>query len=544
MIKMSFERALAILELNRDYTPEELKKAYRKAAMIWHPDHGKDPTGEKFKDIGEAYELLGLYKDNINSRPHVNYVNYLALYKKQAILLIRSYIEDIEKYKKHEFYNSILYCHTMLDNLIKKYESIIKSAKNEFELESIINQLDKEYVSCMEILYQDYLDKYSYLKGLNLNLDLDLKLSQLVSKLDEEIIKIKNTLNDKIRVILISKYELYTGYDLLKLDIDKLINDYIIIILKSEYSKEGELIDELSEQIEILFETSFDKQIRLGRLNKLLDDAEGIDSVILRTKLDELEANINGEDFFDQADFIDRNIKNILNKTYIKDIYFHLTSYYNVCMKYLNPIEDEEHIKKAMKIYQGCLKVLFSFKDGILNYDILSYMYGIKFEDLEQDEKVLQFVNNKSNIFNTGYVYVSNNSVYPFAYLYMNDENYQLKYKDVYGIRTKTIKGYMDIPDNYISLSLFLANAEFVGKKARSRYGDYVNVLYRYMDRYFILNSSGNITVDNVSNVRLLDKDVIELDIYRDKNLVLDKISDIIKNDFMYKGDSVRKYPR
>ena len=529
MIKMSFERALAILELNRNYTPEELKKAYRRAAMIWHPDHGKDPTGEKFKDIGEAYELLGIYKDNINSRPHVNYVNYLSLYKKQAIKLIRSYIEGIEKFKNHEIYTSILYCYTMLQSLFNKYESYIMNAKSEIDLKNIINKLDKEYISCTKELFQDYLSKYPYLKGL---------------KLDKEIEKVKVNLGNKLRNKLISKYELYNGYDLLEADIARLINGYIIIIIESELSKEDDLIDDLSEQIEILFENSFDKQIRLGRLNKLLDDAEGIDSVILRTKLDELEANINGEDFFDQADFMEKNIKNIFNKTYVKDIYFHLTSYYNVCMKYLNPIEDEDHIRKAMKIYQGCLKVLFSFKDGILNYDILSYMYGIKFEDLEQDEKVLQFVNNKSNIVNTGYVYVSNNSVYPFAYLYMNDENYQLKYKDVYGIRTKTIKGYMDIPDNYISLSLFLANAEFVGKKARSRHGDYVNVLYRYMDRYFILNSSGNIIVDNVSNIRLLDKDVIELNIYRDKNLVLDKISDRIKNDYIYKGDSVRKYPR
>ncbi len=82
MFKMTFERALYVLGLNRDYTAEELKKAYRKAAMEWHPDHGKDPSGEKFKDIGEAYDVLKIYKDNVNSRPKANSTNHLEMYKK------------------------------------------------------------------------------------------------------------------------------------------------------------------------------------------------------------------------------------------------------------------------------------------------------------------------------------------------------------------------------------------------------------------------------------------------------------------------------
>lgn len=48
------------LEISRTATPEEIKKAYRKKALQYHPDKnpGDAEAEKKFKDISEAYEVL------------------------------------------------------------------------------------------------------------------------------------------------------------------------------------------------------------------------------------------------------------------------------------------------------------------------------------------------------------------------------------------------------------------------------------------------------------------------------------------------------
>ena len=53
----------AILNVSRDASPEEVTKAYRKLAFVFHPDKHqsqdlKDGAQEAFSKLQEAYEIL------------------------------------------------------------------------------------------------------------------------------------------------------------------------------------------------------------------------------------------------------------------------------------------------------------------------------------------------------------------------------------------------------------------------------------------------------------------------------------------------------
>lgn len=64
-----------ILELDRNASQEEIKKAFRKLAFSYHPDHNHESgAAEKFKEVNEAYEVLS----DQGKRARYDYLGYRA----------------------------------------------------------------------------------------------------------------------------------------------------------------------------------------------------------------------------------------------------------------------------------------------------------------------------------------------------------------------------------------------------------------------------------------------------------------------------------
>ncbi len=58
---MEYKDYYQILGVSRDASQDDIKRAFRKLARKYHPDTAKDKEGaeQKFKDVNEAYEVLG-----------------------------------------------------------------------------------------------------------------------------------------------------------------------------------------------------------------------------------------------------------------------------------------------------------------------------------------------------------------------------------------------------------------------------------------------------------------------------------------------------
>jgi len=56
---LNLDKCYQILDVSGDSTPKEIKQAYRKLSLKYHPDRNMEfVDGKKFKELSEAYQVL------------------------------------------------------------------------------------------------------------------------------------------------------------------------------------------------------------------------------------------------------------------------------------------------------------------------------------------------------------------------------------------------------------------------------------------------------------------------------------------------------
>jgi len=55
---MDYDKACEILDISQKHLDEDVKKAYFRMALRYHPDKYKEDNGEKFKEVKLAYDFL------------------------------------------------------------------------------------------------------------------------------------------------------------------------------------------------------------------------------------------------------------------------------------------------------------------------------------------------------------------------------------------------------------------------------------------------------------------------------------------------------
>jgi DnaJ-class molecular chaperone len=91
---MHFKDYYQILNVGRGANAQEIKKAFRRLALQYHPDRNPESVreaGEKFKEINEAYEVLG----DEQKRWQYDRLTSLSSYPRRTMPMEDMFNEDI-----------------------------------------------------------------------------------------------------------------------------------------------------------------------------------------------------------------------------------------------------------------------------------------------------------------------------------------------------------------------------------------------------------------------------------------------------------------
>lgn len=84
-----------VLGLKKNCNQNDIKRAYRKLAMKYHPDKSNSDTSDIFRQITDAYEVLGdETKRNQYDNPSINHIGNMNIFSTNPFDMFRNMYES------------------------------------------------------------------------------------------------------------------------------------------------------------------------------------------------------------------------------------------------------------------------------------------------------------------------------------------------------------------------------------------------------------------------------------------------------------------
>lgn len=415
---MTKEKALNLLGLSEYYTERDLKKNYHELAKNYHPDKlgdnltKKKDCEEKMKEINAAKDLLEHLLKSKNNNSNHNNKNMdkdnddITKLKKELIKKLK----DLYGNKQCEYLTNYKYD---IQIIIFAFKNKISKSHDKNDILSSYKQTFNEIINKFIELKDDFFKENEIIENETIKNEIKEAISRKVNLDDffEILLTIKNKygkkeiFKTKIKNDL-SEYQNRSGYDILKNNIEQIIEDNYKFFKYNKYGNYKACLNKIKESIDNLFLTYFNLLSEVDQLLCLFDSSEmGNDETNEYKK----QLNCIKKELINNDGFIDFNkIKDNINKLkdYIKikkdaaiidNVNKSIFANFNQAISNLNPKKDYDKINFARKTFNKVINLLEDVNKGIIPIESYVQLSNLTFLDYEKDKELLNKINGHDN---------------------------------------------------------------------------------------------------------------------------------------------------